>query len=130
MNDELDWENRSDEWKAGWHAGQSGEDIGMSEEVFDSKSDEWKQGLKYAIQHPQGGCYVPMGEREYEINGIYVDKDFIRIEWQGKEGFGMYDISFEDGKIYGYSEYMDKRNDKTLLRALLNAFADKVKVVE
>ena len=67
---------------------------------------------------------------DYEINAIYVEKDFIRIEWQGKEGFGMYDISFENGKIYGYSEYMDKQSDKTLLRALLNAIADKVKVVE
>ena len=58
MSDELNWDSRSDEWKAGWRVGQSGEAI--PKEVFDSKSDEWKAGLIYAIQHPFGNCYVPM----------------------------------------------------------------------
>ena len=65
---------------------------------------------------------------EYEINEMDVDKNYIRIYWQGKEGFGTYDLIFEDGKINAYSEYMDRGNDKALLRALLNAIADKAEV--
>ena len=67
---------------------------------------------------------------EYEVNDVDISENFIRIYWQGKKGFGTYDLIFEDGKIYAYSEYMDRNNDKALLRALLNIIADKVEVVD
>ena len=68
---------------------------------------------------------------EYKVNDIYISESFIRIYWQGEVGFGTYDLRFgDDGRILGYSECMDRDKDKTLLRKLLNAIADKVEIVE
>ena len=71
-----------------------------------------------------------MSEHDIEVTDVYVIKDFMRIYWSGNIGFGTYDLCFENGEIRACSECMDKGDDKSFLKEVLNALAEKVEVVE
>ncbi len=71
-----------------------------------------------------------MRKHDVEVTDVYVAKDIVSISWLGNTGFGTYDLDFKDDKIYGYSECMDKGDDKSFLKEVLNALAEKVEVVE
>ena len=73
---------------------------------------------------------IAMSKHDIEVTDVYVSKDFIRIYWAGNTGFGTYDLCFENGEICGYSERMDKGDDKSFLKEVLNALAEKVEVKE
>ena len=71
-----------------------------------------------------------MNKHNIEVTDVCVIKDFMRIYWTGNTGFGTYDLRFENGEIRAYSECMDKGDDKSFLKEVLNALAEKVEVVE
>lgn len=71
-----------------------------------------------------------MRKHDVEVTDVDVAEDFIRLYWYGSTGFGTYELDFRDNKIYGYSECMDKGGDKSFLKEVLNALAEKVEVVE
>lgn len=71
-----------------------------------------------------------MRKHDVEVSDIYVAENIVSIAWQGNTGFGTYDLVFKDDKVYGYSEYMDKGDDKSFLKEVLNALAEKVEVKE
>lgn len=55
----------------------------------------------------------------------------IRIEWSGDCGFGQYDLVFgEDGKIHGYSECMERTEDKYFSKELFRLLHEKIVVEE
>lgn len=70
-------------------------------------------------------------KKDYKIHAVEVNvySNGIVINWTADIGFGEYEL-VKDGKWTGYSEYMDKGEDKTFLRDLLMAFADSVEVKE
>ncbi len=50
--DDLNWQNRSIDWRLGWKYGQG--DTSISEKL---ESDDFKDGYRYALDHPFGSCY-------------------------------------------------------------------------
>lgn len=71
-----------------------------------------------------------MKKHDVEVTDVYVAENIVSIAWQGSTGFGTYDLVFKDDKIYGYSECMDKGDDKSFLKEVLNVLVEKVEVVE
>lgn len=69
-------------------------------------------------------------DKEVEVDKVTVYDDVISIYWHGSIGFGQYDLLFDGDKIQARSEYMDKNDNKSFLKALLNDIVDKVEVVE
>ena len=55
----------------------------------------------------------------------------IRIEWSGPIGFGQYDLVIgDDGKIRGYSEHMEKTEDKYFSKELFRLLHEMIVVEE
>lgn len=62
----------------------------------------------------------------------------IRLYWEGKEGFGQYDLVIESNptdeggelKIVGDSECMDSNEDRKFLASLLDSLLEKVTIEE
>lgn len=55
----------------------------------------------------------------------------IRIEWSGAIGFGQYDFVIgDDSKIRGYSEHMEKTEDKYFSKELLRLLHEMIVVEE
>ena len=63
--------------------------------------------------------------REIEMSG-----GTLTIRWAKLNiGFGEYEIGVQDGKLVGLSECMDRGDDKSFLKELLDAIADEVEVI-
>lgn len=76
-----------------------------------------------------------MSDYSVSVDGIVASKNIagkntIQIYWHGSMGYGEYNLIVDGNKIQGQSECMDKGDDKSFLKALLNDLADKVEVVE
>lgn len=71
-----------------------------------------------------------MSNYSVSVDEIVVNKNTVQIYWHGSMGCGVYDLIVDGNKIQGQSECMDKGEDKSFLKALLNDLADKVEVVE
>ena len=66
-----------------------------------------------------------------QINQVEINDGTIIIRWaKENKGFGEYVVSVEDDRIVGYSECMDRGDDKSFLVELLLAIADEVEIVE
>ena len=50
--DSSDWRTKSDAWRKGWRYGQG--DTTISPQL---DSEEFCEGYKFALEHPEGGCY-------------------------------------------------------------------------
>ena len=83
------------------------------------------------------------GRKDLNSNGV------IRLYWTSKIGFGTYDLIINEGDkqtlgengenginshdnlvINGYSEHMDKNEEKKLIKELLKQFIEKIQIVD
>lgn len=63
------------------------------------------------------------------IDGVFANKNLIKIKWSSTIGFGEYDIEInEDGKIIGHSESMDSGYDKEFVQKLFSLLTEKLEV--
>ena len=81
-----------------------------------------------------------------ELEGTHTEAQVIGFDWSSDLGFGRYqivrDVRIDESKepydegyesvigIYGESEGMDSREDKSMLRELMRQFVDMVEIVE
>lgn len=65
------------------------------------------------------------------LEGEQQETQVLVIDWECNLGFGRYELYFEeDGtKIKAYSEYMDSKDDKTFLKALLEKVLEMTEVI-
>lgn len=82
--------------------------------------------------------FEQMKQRSYEdlhIDSVWIAKHkdcplgVLGIDWHGSPGFGTYQLHIgEDGKLHGYSEYMDKQDDKQFIMALLTKLVEEMEI--
>ena len=86
---------------------------------------------KYIDADEKGGR---MSRKEHTIYSVDVetrDGALIDIEWVADCGFGRYLIyKTADGRMVAESECMDRGEDKTFLKSLLEKFIDEIEIIE